>query len=242
MKKIISFLIIFSFLFAVAAFSPISALRAETNSTAGDSQTELEKIPSPQHINLYEKIKKVGNTLWGIKKAAQKQIKQEQEKLEKIASPKEIYLFEKIKKVGNALWGIRKKILYRAVTSENAPCVIAAIEIKDKALIDNNTNTVAELNKAIVARTACQKTALATTDNQKKALDECARIFKDAYKLIKFNSNKTATAIAKTYRDSLKVCAKTVSTGDISTSATASQEINIEDGGGNIIDATEDKD
>ena len=124
-----------------------------------------------------------------------------------------------------------------------APCVIAAIEIKDKSLTDNNTNTVTELNQAIVARTACQKTALATTENQKKALDECVRIFKDAHKLIKFNSNKTNLAIAKTYRDSLKVCSRTAAGGAATpTAAMTTQEINIEDGGGNIIDATGDDD
>lgn len=233
MKKIISFFVVISFLLAVTAFLPINQSAAETNSSSSSStsQTELEKIPSPEHLNFYEKIKKVGDALWGIRKV-------EPEKLEKISKPKDISFFEKVKKVGNALWGIRKKGLGRIITSETKDCVITAIEIKDKAMGDNNAYVAVELNKAIAARTACQKTALATTENQKKALDECARIFKDTHKLIKFNSNKANMAIAKTYRDSLKVCSKTVSGGTATSTAANTQEFNIEDGGGNIIDAT----
>lgn len=237
MKKIVSFFLVVSFLLAFTAFLPINKSSAETNSASTTSQTKLEKIPSPQHINLYERIKKVGNALWGIKKA-----NKEQEKLEKISTPREISLFEKVRKAGNALWGIRKKILYRVVTSETAPCVIAAIETKDKALTDNNTNTVTKLNNAIVARTTCQKTALGTIDNQKQALDECVRIFRDAYKQIKEDSKKTHENIWKTYRDSLKVCVKTASGNPASSTAennAISQELNIDDGGGNIIDTSE---
>jgi len=240
MKKIVSFFLVISFLLAFAAFLPISGLNAKTNSTSTPSQVGMEKISSPDLIKLYEKIKKIGNALWGYKKAAKVE-----EKLEKISSSKEISLYEKIKKVGNALWGIRKKILYRTVTSETAPCVILAIETKDKAIIDNNTNTTNELNKAIVARTACQKTALATTDNQKKTLDECVRIFKEAHKLIKFNSSKTNITIAKTYGDSLKVCSKTATSVNATSSTaekTNNQEIKIEDGGGNITGTSENED
>lgn len=104
MKKIVSFLLVVLFLLAGAALSPINRSSAEENPASTANQAELEKIPSPQHLNLYEKVKKVGNSLWGIKKTGQ-----EREKLEKISTLKEIYLYEKVKKVGNALWGVRKK-------------------------------------------------------------------------------------------------------------------------------------
>lgn len=142
--------------------------------------------------------------------------------------------------------GRKKKILYRAVTSETAPCVIAAIEAKDKTLTGHNAEIVAELNNAIAARTTCQKTALAIIETQKKALAECVKIFKDAQKQIKEKAKKTHQAIFKTYRDSLKVCSKTASGGNTASSTakndTASQEFNIDDGGGNIIDISESKD
>jgi len=158
--------------------------------------------------------------------------------LEKIPSPKEIILYEKIRKVGTALWGIRKNTDAPIVTAAIAPCVIAAIEIKDKAVMENNTGTTAKLNEAIASRSACQKTALlAAVDKQKQTMGECVKIFKDTHKGVKADSQKTHKTIWQTYRDGLKACSKTAANS--TAAAISSLEINVEDGGGSIVEASE---
>lgn len=56
MKKIISLIIFFSLIFA---FSSLALAEKNDN---------LEKIPTPAHISLFDKIIKKGNALWGIKR------------------------------------------------------------------------------------------------------------------------------------------------------------------------------
>lgn len=45
--------------------------RADTNSqgTLANAKAQLEKILAPQFINLYEKVQRIGDSLWGIKKS-----------------------------------------------------------------------------------------------------------------------------------------------------------------------------
>ena len=45
--------------------------RADTNSqgTLANAKSQLEKILAPQFINLYEKVQRIGDSLWGIKKS-----------------------------------------------------------------------------------------------------------------------------------------------------------------------------
>ena len=139
----------------------------------------------------------------------------------------------------------------RIVTAGASVCVISTVETKDVALIVNNTDFANKLNSAISVRTACQKTALGSTENQLGNLDACAKIFKDAVKTAKEATSKTHKEIWNTYQKSLKICAQNaVSTSDAansaengistSTESVASEdnqgEIVIKDGGGSIID------
>lgn len=84
-----------------------------TSTTTATSS--LEKIPSPEYIKYFREIKKMGDSLFGIKKptAEIEKIKQEIKAtstvgLEKIQSPAHINLFEKIIKIGQDLFGIKK--------------------------------------------------------------------------------------------------------------------------------------
>jgi|GEM_PF-3426072 len=215
----------------------------------------LEKIPMPALIKEFTNIIKRGMTLYG-QKIKERDTKKEENQtpttspgipvaapstttgtIEKIATPKDISLFEKIQKKGTALWGVRKVSSYRIVTAEESACVISALEKKDQALQDNNVKAASGFNTAISARTTCQKSALASVDNQKENLDKCVKVFKEASKQVRSEAKKAHESAWKTYRDSLKSCAKTVTTAS-STVATPSltSEIVIEDGGGNITE------
>lgn len=153
MKKILIFSMVFSLAFAtiglaMAEEQPQAETRTiqETPNLIAPSPTasgeQLEKILSPKDITFFEKIKKIGNALFGIKKknaGKQAEVKKQEEPAaevsgsaeetaenlnlilsdsgnggeEKIFSPNDIKLFEKIKKVGNALYGIRKKTVLK---------------------------------------------------------------------------------------------------------------------------------
>lgn len=135
MKKIISLTLVFSFIFVLAVQIPVLAedntssvsILNSDNLGATSTDKNLIKIPSPEYIKYFEKIIKIGNTLFGIKKntdSVKPELKKSEtaknEKLEKISSPEHISLFEKITKIGNDLFGIRKLEKNKATsTSEN---------------------------------------------------------------------------------------------------------------------------
>lgn len=107
MKKIFSLIIILSF---VLISGNLITAQAE----------ELEKIPSPDQIKLFEVIKKEGGSLFGFRlKPANNNERADQletddtnkqeKQLEKILSPEEIKFFKVIKKENNTLFGIRLK-------------------------------------------------------------------------------------------------------------------------------------
>lgn len=94
---------------------------------------DLEKIPSPDKICLYNKVNRKGNDLYGVKKTEAELAKMTTttcpviapflekfsklpekaqattKKLEKIAAPWLLHQYEQIKKVGTALWGLKKE-------------------------------------------------------------------------------------------------------------------------------------
>lgn len=228
MKKITLTAIIVLFALASAAFTPWLAVANTANSELATSTSPsgktLEKILSPKLISLYKEIKKIGNTLWGVKK----ENKDETKVLEKISAPHLMPWFENIQRRGNALWGFRIHPFFLIATASSSPCVIAAIEAKDKAIIENSVSQNNEFVAAVNARTACQKTALSTTEKQRENLAKCASAFNNEWKASQqkyFNAQKS---IWKTYKESLMVCTK-LHFANIATTTS----FMIEDGGDN---------
>ena len=203
---------------------------------ATSSVKNLEKIPAPSMISTFEKIQKIGNALWGIKKsddnkrpASGTDVSSGQ--LEKILTPSMISSFEKIRKVGTALWGVKKgedrksedKSGRLTVSAEMSACVAAAIDVKDKALIARANAAATELVAAISDRSACQQAAVQSTSGQKDNLGLCVKAFEAGVKQLREASKTAHRAAWNTYQTSLKTCRTTVMT-------TTTAEIVIEDG------------
>lgn len=208
-------------------------------------KADLEKIPSPEFIKQYSNIVKQGAELWGVKKpqADNQGLSKapSENKLEKIIAPQFASLYEKIKKVGNALWGMPKKPV-RIVTSDLRACVITAIDLKDESVSENNLKVATDINLAISARNACQKTAFNATSSQMIELHKCVAAFKDARQKIKEESNKLHSTIWNKYKTDLISCWKnSTSTIPAATSTVKRLENNnnfsdviIEDGSENL--------
>lgn len=202
---------------------------------------DLEKIPAPQFINFYRSIRKIGNALWGVKKDNKSEDsklssasgsavgKVKELKMEKIPTPQQISQYSNIQRKGKALWGIKKRDAYVAVTAEQSACVISAIESKDKAVIENRGQELKTLTDLINSRGVCQKSALASIDNQKENLEKCAEIFKSSNKELRLMTQKLQAAIWQTYKESLTACSNNSVTATSSGQETKSL-IMIEDG------------
>lgn len=236
MKKTSSLVLALTFVFALVLQVPVLA---ENNSEASkpmlisikqDDTTNLEKIPSPAHINLFEKIKKVGTDLFGVRKASttatavEKKIEElKQSGLEKIISLEQVKFFDKITKVGNDLFGIKKPgtIILPAMTPELITCVSSAIDAKDTSISVSFTNAAAEITSAIEVRGTCQKEALTLNSDREGALKICNKDFQEATKVANDRAKKAQQETWVVYKNSLKDCSSKAKTGDI----------NIEDGG-----------
>ncbi|MFA5154932.1 MAG: hypothetical protein WC453_00705 [Patescibacteria group bacterium] len=168
--------------------------------------------------------------------------------LEKIATPAQIPLFEKIIKIGTALWGVKKDIVDTlrskasttpaVISASESVCVTAAIDVKDKALMEKITAAATGLNAAITARSACQQTAIQSADRQRANLEACVKTFQNARKQVNNTARAAQQAIWKTYQASLKACRQTVATGTAATAETA--EIMINDGSEGIMNMVTD--
>ena len=230
MKKIISLLVIASFIFGLTVFSVASAVAETEDSTSAISTENLEKIPSPEQIKNFRVIKKIGNTLFGIKKAVSESrvATSTSEKaaltLEKISHPGVINQFEKIKKIGTALWGIRKKATSTPpiISPEISTCVATAIDTKDAAIIERVMAAATELGAALSARNTCQKAALTASSTQHADLNACVQTFNAAHKTIIKTSKEIQTKAWDTYKANLKACRPSISN--------ASEVPTIEDG------------
>ncbi len=251
MKKTISLVLILVFASVLIIGLPVLADENTTTTTRITTTLEkstplnLEKIPSPEKMNLYREIKKVGNDLFGIRKASstianitknddkkasstltaiQKKIQEAKKSgLEKISSLDQIKLFEKITKIGNDLFGIKKKgvTVLPAMDTETVTCVSSAIDAKDTSVGAALTDSAVEINKAINTRNACQKNVLTLTSERESALKTCNKIFQETAKTINEKAKKTQQEAWNTYKKSLKSCSTTTNTA----------EITIEDGG-----------
>lgn len=248
MKKTIYSLIIASFIFGLIA----TAVRAEddnsddvtttttvTTTVAPTAATtaipaDLEKIPSPEYIKYFQMIKKVGNSLFGVRKATttdrvEPKKSEDSNKLEKIEHPGLVNMYEKIQRIGTALWGIKKRATSTPfiIAPEVSACVVSAIDVKDKALMARITAAATETNSALAARSTCQQAAVVATSSPREILNACVKTFNDAHKVIRETSKKLQSDTWKTYQESLKACR---------TSATSTLPVPVIEDGGNLFD------
>lgn len=235
MKKTLYLLVAIAFIFSLVAISTVKADDSEDAANADG----LEKILSPDQIKNFQVMRRVGNALFGIRKATDTPMLasttaatvRQNNQLEKIAAPAFIDLYEKIQKIGSALWGIRKEgttsddnsekpgnngqmVNNIVIKPEIAACVATAIDVKDKALMVRVTSAAEELNTALATRSACQQAAVAATTTPREAANACVKAFGEAQKNMKEVSKTIQTETWNTYKDSLKACLASV--GDTS--------------------------
>lgn len=199
--------------------------------------SDLEKILSPDQIKNFQVMKRVGNTLYGIRKGTTTisvvatSTPGANNKLEKIAAPALINLYEKIQKIGTALWGIRKKATSTPpaliVEPEIASCVAKAIDVKDKALMTRVTAAAVELNSALSVRSACQQDAVIASSSPREAVNACVKTFQASQKTIRDTSKTLQKEVWDTYKESLKACR---------TAATSTSPVPMIEDGGNLFE------
>jgi hypothetical protein len=251
MKKIMALFVIFSFMAGVAALRPAAAAEREKILSPDQIKNYREIIKQGAAlfgIKMEKKENKsgsgnvkveTGDEVSATSTGAEVETGSDAatstgEKLEKILTPAHIALFEKIKKVGTALWGV-KKIEDRSsgkampasgrliVSADMSDCVAAAIDVKDKALIERASVAATALTTAISSRSACQQEAIKSTTNQIGALNVCVKTFKDGLKQIREKNKESQKSAWNAYKDSLKTCRA-------NSQATTTTDLIIEDG------------
>ncbi len=175
--------------------------------TATNTKAQLEKILAPHLISLYEKVQKIGTSLWGVKKDKNN--------------------IEQGDKKGESKDETKPVVKYRVVTPEMLTCVTSAIDKKDNALQARVTSTGVDVNAAIAARGTCQKQALASVENQQENMKVCVQKFQEKHREIVAKAKTEQQAIWKTYQTELKACVPVIASG----AAEAEAELIIEDGG-----------
>lgn len=137
----------------------------------------LEKIPSPDQIKLFERIKQVGASLYGVRKASgttaminNQERAGNTEGLEKIPSPAQINLYNRIKKVGTDLYGVKK-----------ASSTIANIQKNANSLKDEVNKKIEEAKKKGLIKIAAP--------DQMKLFENITKIGNDLFGLRKKGSN-----------------------------------------------------
>jgi hypothetical protein len=228
----------------------------QVNSTKpmlSEDGVKLEKISSPDQLKCFRVMKREKGTLYGVRlqvnnsncvadMADDTAVSNKLGNLEKIATPQLISLYEKIQKIGTALWGVKKSGVsedadnnvvkkQRLITGGMIECVSKAIDTKDNAMIALTKNSAEKVTVNISARGACQKTAIASTNNQAENLKECIISFQKTHKDIVTNARKEQKDIWTNYKVEMKACAVDSIVVDDNT------ELMIDDGGTNVIDS-----
>lgn len=203
----------------------------------GNGASELEKILTPDQIKDFQVMKRVGNTLYGIRKGTTTisivatSTQNAANRLEKIAAPALINLYEKIQKIGTALWGIRKKATSTppvlTVEPEIASCVAKAIDMKDKALMARVTAAATELNAAIATRSACQQDAVVASSSPREAVNACVKAFQASQKTVRDTSKTLQKEVWDAYKENLKACR---------TAASSTAPVPMIEDGGNLFE------
>jgi hypothetical protein len=162
------------------ASTTIASRITENNNTGlVDKIANLEKILTPQFIGLYEKVQKIGTSLWGVKKGD---------------------------KTANNSNDNRVKA-QRLVTADITECVSKAIDAKDAAMITLTNNSAEKIVATINARGLCQKAAIASIDNQAQNLKDCIVVFQKAHQEIVTGTRQEQKDIWVNYQTETKACA-----------------------------------
>lgn len=157
---------------------PVSTSVGGKSNVPSDKLAEkLEKIATPQVISMYEKIRRVGNALWGVKKGDDQEDKAKEVKKPTIP-----------------------------VTAEMATCVAAAIDVKDAALKAVVSDMSASLEAAITARNTCQKAALQAGENHRSENEVCIKSFHEANKELSKKNREAHKNAWASYKTSLQLC------------------------------------
>lgn len=184
---------------------------AGNSSTISNVKAQLEKILAPQYIKLYDKVQRVGDSLWGVKRSEM------QENNSNEAQETEV----------------KQSARYRTVTAAMSTCVATAIDKKDEALKVRVTATGEEVITAITTRNTCQKQVLQSTDNQQENIDSCNKTFRSSHKTIMEKVKTEQKIIFEAYKTELKACA---ALDPVATDSDEASELMIEDGGNNSFE------
>ncbi len=201
---------------------PQSKLNAQ-RPTVSQASNKLEKIGAPQLIHLYERIRRIGHSLWGVKRG-------DIERPSRPEHPTE--------------GGISKS--FTPVTSQMVSCVSSAISAKDQAVVSRLVSAENSLKSAINDRTACQLSAIQSTTGQQIALESCAQAFQTTREQIHRVSQQAQKEAWTTYRQGLQTCRAnslpTMSTSTLPTVSTpvsanseSQGELMIPDGGNTAV-------
>lgn len=197
-----------------AASTSSSSILATTTSV----NQQLEKIESPKFVHEYEKIRRVGNALWGMKKAEANSSEGDNE---------------------GDNQDTNSSLALATITPEMVSCVSSAINAKDQAVIAEVNAAAASLTAAITARGTCQQAALQTTGSQAVALDSCFQVFKTASRQINQVAQQAQQEAWIAYNNSLQSChvGGTVSTSTPITAGRFKGLMIGHDGGGDNVNS-----
>jgi len=166
------------------------------------SGSVLEKISSPREISLFNKIKKIGTALWGVRK----------DEIQKpINNQKLVYVTPSaVECVKSAI--DKKDAAVKASTSKHSQVIIAAIDARN-----------------VCQKTALEKT---TAKEQFEANKVCANAFQKGTKENNMTIEKERNEAQKTYRTDLKSCSTLQVSSTSTSASLTTNEIEIEDGEG----------
>ena len=201
-----------------------------TPAPSGLASSVLEKIEAPEFIHEYEKIRRVGNSLWGILKAGGNSDNQ--------GAGSDNQGGQSANSSEGENSGAHSQAAYVAITPDIASCVATAINTKDQAVIAEINTASASLAAAISTRSTCQQAAVQSVNNQQAAVVGCAQAFQTSRQEINSIAKQAQNDAWTTYSASLQACqaSSSVSTSTPATTATSSSgEINIEDGGNSSL-------
>lgn len=190
------------------AINPIkNASTTMANKAVKAEAKELEKISSPKELSLFEKIKQVGNALWGYRKA-DKDSSRENLGATLLTSDNISCLKTAIDKKDTAISS--------ALTAQNTALVsaVAARGTCQKSALDLSVNS-----EAI------------------KAFKSCKDVFNKAINDSRMFNNKSRDEAWKTYQQEVKACYKPATISTSTSSVKENNEVGnilLDDGGNNL--------
>lgn len=171
------------------------------NSNARGTSTEgnLEKISSPKDINLFEKIKKIGTALWGIRKDNANKANEARPILVKPVA---------VQCVKDAI--DKKDSAVKTAVSSSSQALIVSIETRNtcqKAALDKTSGSEQfEANKICVKN--FQETSKNINENMKNSRNEAWKNYKTDLKncsALQKNINATTTSVTASSGENLEI-------------------------------------